>query len=80
VIMNVASIFRAISASFIDGKSVNFCVVEDEPLSLCCVIQLVTGQVRWHVTEEPDGEVLAHFPGRGRRAAGRRRCIPSSCR
>ena len=49
--MKVASILRAMSASFIDGKSVNFCVSKTEPLSLCCVIQLVTGQVsrRHHI-------------------------------
>ena len=48
--MNVASILRAISASFIDGKSVNFCALNLVPCVLCWVTQLVTGQVRCHVT------------------------------
>ena len=48
--MNVASSLRPISASFIDGKSVYFCDWKTEPVSLCSVIQLVTGQVRWQVT------------------------------
>lgn len=65
--MKVASIFRAMSASFMLGKSVNFWALKTVPLALCWVTQLVTGQVRCQVTGRKPTEnsargAVAPFP------------------
>ena len=69
--MNVASIRRPMSASFIEGKSANFWVSNTVPLRLCCVIQLVTGHVRWQVTgRKPTVKCSRASPEAGVAAAG----------